>query len=246
MIATPAARRCRSRRRRPASGVESGRERRSDGLLKHLGLLDTASFRVTDNLVAASLPGAGMELLYSKSLQTSYIQSIDRDAGVVRDLTISARNITLIPAAPGTLVLPAGSITTAAIAPGAVNQSLGSYFSTPGFSTTVINTWLATPISVQFTTAGGLLRIEASTPIYHNVSGAGFYVGFMLDGVIQNSLAYYNAPGPNWTVNFGMTWYIQPAAGIHTIALGVFNAAAGTLATNSAAYSSIYVTEQKR
>jgi hypothetical protein len=226
--------------------VESGRERRSDGLMKHLGLIDTGSFRVTDNLVATSTPGAGLELLYNKPTQISYIQSIDRDAGVLRDLTISARNITLVPSAPGTLVLPAGSITTAAIASGAVSQPLGSYFATPGFSTTVINTWLATPISVQFTTAGGLLRIEASTPIYHNVSGAGFYVGFMLEGAIQNSLAYYNAPGPNWTVNFGMTWYIQPSAGIHTIALGVFNAAAGTLSTNSAAYSSLYVTEQKR
>lgn len=226
--------------------VESGRERRSDGLMKHLGLIDTGSFRVTDNLVATSTPGAGMELLYNKATQISYIQSIDRDAGVLRDLTISARNITLAPTAPGTLVLPAGSITTAAIATGAVNQPLGSYFATPGFSSTVTNAWIATAISVQVTTAGGLLRIEASTPIYHSVAGAGFYVGWMMDGAVQNSLAYYNAPGANWSVNFGMTWYSQPAAGIHTIALGVFNATAGTLATNSAAYSTIYVTEQKR
>lgn len=226
--------------------VESGRERRSDGLFKHLGLLDTASFRVTDNLVAASLPGAGMELLYNKPTQTSYIQSIDRDAGVLRDLTISARNITLAPTAPGTLVLPAGSVGTAAIATGAVSQALGSYFATPGFTTTVINAWIVTPISVSITSSGGLLRIEASTPIYHSVAGAGFYLGWMMDGSNQNSLAYYISPAANCTVNFGMTWYAQPIAGIHTIALSVFNATAGTLSTNSAAYSSIYVTEQKR
>jgi hypothetical protein len=223
----------------------TGRERKTDGLMKHLGMIDAGSLRAVDNLTA-SLPqtGAGLELLYAKPSATSYIQSIDRDTLTWRDLIINARSITLL-LQGGALVLPAGSIGTAALATGAVQQQLGQYAQAPSFATSVIN-WVTTPVSVQFTTAGGLLRLEASMPLYHSVAGAGFYVGYTLDGVIQSSLAYYNSPGVNYTINFGVTWYAQPTAGLHTFAMAVYMATAGTLTINTAVASTLYVTEQKR
>lgn len=224
--------------------VENGRERRSDGLMKHLGLIDAGSLRATTNLTNVAT-GAGLELLYDRPSLTSYVLSFDRDVNTYRDLNIVGRNIA-VQTPGGTLTLPAGSITTAAIATGAVQQQLGQYVAGPSFSTTVVGSWIATPVSVQFTTAGGLLRLEASMALYHSVGGAGFYVGYVLDGAIQSGLAYYISPGVNYTVNFGMTWYAQPTAGLHTIAMAVYNATAGTLVINAAVASTLYVTEQKR
>jgi hypothetical protein len=229
----------------------SGREQRTDGLWKHLGLIDGGTLRGVNYLPPRSGQGVEIGNIPGAGPTQGVLMSYDRDLDTFRDLTIQARNLLLsasgtLNLAASSLVLPPGSITTSMLAAGAAQQQLGSYYATPSFSTTVTSGWVATPVSFQATTAGGLLRLEASAALYHSVGGAGFYVGWMQDGVINPALAYYNAPGSNWTVNFGMTWYAQPAAGLHTFTLAVYNAAAGTLALQSAAVATLYVTEQKR
>jgi hypothetical protein len=228
------------------NGMSSGREQRTDGLWKHLGIVDGGSLRATNNLTPNAPTGAGLELLYDRPSLTSYVLSFDRDVNAYRDLNIVGHNINLQPAGGGVLTMPAGSINTATIAANAVQQQLGSYLSAVSWSTSVLNAWVATAVSLQATTAGGLLRLEASMPLFHSLGGAGFYVGWMLDGSIQNAMAYYISPGINYTVNFGMTWYATPAAGLHTFALAVYSTNAGALSINAAAVATLYVTEQKR
>jgi hypothetical protein len=238
------------------NGMSSGREQKTDGLWKHLGMIDAGSLRVTNNLTVSMTSGAGLELLYAIPILTSYIQSYDRDLNVWRDLIINARSITLAPQAPGTLVLPAGSVGTAAIADGAVTtakiaanaaqQLIGSYIGAPPFSTTVVGSWIETPFQVTAVFSGAPVRIEGVLPLYHSVVGAGMYVGWGIDGAIGRGNVYCNAPAPNYTLTNSFVDYYTPNAGTHRWSLFVYNATAGTLSFNAAVYAMLHLTEQKR
>lgn len=146
----------------------------------------------------------------------------------------------------GSLALPPGSITTPAIATNAVQQQLASYVLATTWSTTVINAWVATAVTVSFTSGGGLLRVDMSMPLCHSIVAAGFYIGYMIDGVISSALAYYTSPGQSYGMNFGMTIYTTTTAGPHTLTLAVYNATAGTFSVLPQALATLYVTEQKR
>jgi hypothetical protein len=223
-----------------------GREHKSDGLITHLGDQRNVGTLylgapVTSN---ARLLGYNIDDPYTPGERLVQINALTVTPGSLHTARLTVNGPTSL---NGTLTMPAGTITTTMLAAGAAQQQLGSYFNAvSGWSTTVLNAWVATAVSLQATTAGGLLRLEASLPLYHSVGGAGFYVGWMLDGNIQNAMAYYISPGINYTVNFGMTWYATPAAGLHTFALAVYSTNAGALSINAAAVATLYVTEQKR
>jgi hypothetical protein len=75
----------------------TGREQRTDGLWKHLGLIDGGTLRATNNLLGNLTTGAGLELLYDPPSLASYIQSYDRAANAYVDLVISAKTLNLNP-----------------------------------------------------------------------------------------------------------------------------------------------------
>lgn len=91
--------------------VDSGHERRTDGVMKHLGVGDFGSLRVVDNLIDASSMrvGKGVEILFVKQNNNGYIQAFDRDVQNYLDFNIYARNITLSAQAGGRLILPANA-----------------------------------------------------------------------------------------------------------------------------------------
>jgi hypothetical protein len=224
-----------------------GREHKTDGLMKHLGLIDGGSLRATNNLTA-NLPqtGAGLELLYDRPSLTSYVLSFDRDVNAYRDLNIVGHNINLQPAGGGVLTMPPGSITTAAIAANAVQQLIGSYIGAPPFSTTVVGSWIETPFQVTAVFSGAPVRIEGVLPLYHSVLAAGMYVGWGIDGTIGRGNVYCNAPAPNYTLTNSFVDYYTPNPGTHRWSLFVYNATAGTLSFNAAVYAMLHLTEQKR
>lgn len=224
----------------------SGREQKTDGLWTHLGEIDGGLIRARSVVTPRS--GQSLELHYdpSPAVRTGYVMAYDRDINAPTDLLLSGRSITLQTNSGGTLNLPAGSIPTAAIQFNAVQQNIASYVNATTWSTTVVNAWVATAVTINATTAGGLLRVEMSVPFYHSVLGGTFYVGFMMDGGIQVALAYFNCPGQNYTMHFAGTYYVAPAPGLHSFTIAVYNGAVGTLAINAAAAATLYVTEQKR
>lgn len=232
--------------------VSSGREQRTDGLLRHLGTIDGGFVRVRNTLIPPAGSGSGLELQYDTVGRAGYVLTFDRDAPAYLDLNIVGKNVSISPSAGGTLTLnaplslPAGSITTAAIQGNAIQQSIGSYIAATTWSTTVVNTWIPTAVTLNATTAGGLLRIEMSAPVYHTIVGGSFYVGFMMDGSIQVALGYFNCPGQSYTMHFASTYYVAPAAGVHSFTIAVYNGTVGTVAINPAAAATLYVTEQKR
>lgn len=138
-----------------------------------------------------------------------------------------------------------GTIQTTDIAANAVQQQLGAYLATPTFSTTTTSTWLATPISVNVTTAGGLLRIEGFLTLTHSAANGlalvALYRGTSAAGIFGSASSISGTP-----ISIGFNLYEQPSAGSYTYSIYVYNAIAGTLATYNSVNSALYVTEQKR
>src|SRR6266487_3343179 len=87
--------------------------------------------------------------------------------------------------AVGTTQLAAAAVGTSQLAAGAAQALLGSTRSTTAFSTTTTGAWVETPFTVTVTCTGTLVRIEGILPLYHSVAGAGVYVGWGLDHVVQ-------------------------------------------------------------
>jgi len=235
--------------------VTNGYEKTSSGLWTHKGKAEIGSARITQALAPNS--GQGLELGHIPGPSGyGYVQAYDRDIAQYRDLYIVGKNVTLGANNGGAVNLPAGSITstqiadatiqTADIAANAVQQYLGGLATASTWTTTVTSTWVLTNVSLTATSGGGMLRIEATVPIYHTVAGAGVYVGWALDGVIQRAVGFLNITGASYTQTVSFTEYGQPAAGSHTFAVAVVNATAGTLGLNNAANCLLYVTEQKR
>src|SRR5215216_25364 len=118
----------------------SGREQKTDGLWKHVGTVDSGFIRVRNTIIPLAGSGSGLELQYDTVGRAGYVVTYDRDASTYLDLNIDGKNITLSPSAGGTLNLPVGSVTTAAIAVNNVQAQLGGYLGIPGFSSTVTST----------------------------------------------------------------------------------------------------------
>jgi hypothetical protein len=225
--------------------TDSGRERRTDGYLKHLGLSDIGSIRATDNLTAPVSQGAGLELLFDRPTATSYIQSIDRSLGVVwRDLNFQARNINLVALSGGIVTLPNGSITTPMIAANAVQQVLGSYSGSPSY-TNAVGPWVETPMSVTVTTAGGPLRIEWSTSFFMSAAQVTVWWGWGLDGSVTIGTSMHTSVAANYNMAASGVYYWTAAAGAHRFALFT-GSSGGTMTVQPGVTSSLWVTEQKR
>lgn len=245
----------------------SGRQQRSDGLLKHLGVMEPGLLRVAGG-PGSPLHGKGLELTFDPPGNTGYLYTYDRDVPGFLDLSIQARNIAMYPQG-GSFQLPAnaidgsvlkvgsvtsteikdGTIQTQDIAANAVQQLLGSYVAAPSWSTTA-NNWLITPItvSVNVSTTGALLRVEWMVCMAQSLAQGQWLTGMGWDGSVQYGVAYSVSPNAGNPVTVSGIWYLSNlGAGVHTISIFVYNVSGGsTLSIYTGVYSTLYVTEQKR
>lgn len=214
--------------------VTNGYERRSDGLWVHRGKADIGTLRVTTNMWPVA--GQGLELVYNPAAALGQIQSYNRDTATWGDLNINAKNITLAPQAGGKVNLPAGT----------AQAQIGVYVNTPTFSTTAPSSWVATPITCQATSTGGLLRVEYSVLISHTVATATLYHGVALDTVVQGPWSYDQVPAAGGLIRGVGGLYLTPAAGLHTFTVNLFNnTGSGTMSIPAAGHCYLYVTEQR-
>jgi hypothetical protein len=139
-----------------------------------------------------------------------------------------------------------GSIGTADIAPNAVQSPIGQAFVTTAWSTTVVSSYVNTPLSVSVTTTGGMLRFEASMMMSHSVKSGAWLTGYSLDAVVQVNLSLVNSPDSNYLVPIAWVFYATPPAGTHTITVHALNQSAGTLTMVGGMTNCLWVTEQKR
>jgi len=235
--------------------LTTGYEQRSSGVFVHKGRGDIGELRVKGPVSLFPLTGQGMELLYDPPGTTGYIQAYDRDAGAYRDLNITGRNVA-IAVAGGTLNLPAGSVTSAAIADGTIQTAdlaanaatamLGWYLAAPAWTNTTLNTWMATPITSTVATTGGTTLVFATLNFYHSAAGANTYVGLALD----SSVSMYHivtTPTANGYVSCGLTWMAgSPPAGSHTFAIYIYQTNAGTFTISTGSHSNLLVVELRR
>lgn len=139
-----------------------------------------------------------------------------------------------------------GGIATIDIAANAVQQQLGSYYTGTNFATTTVAVWLPTPIAVSITTAGGLLRIEYLTALYHTVPGSTFYLAIGWDGLPTQPMGVGASCLSNVPVMFSGTLYYPLPAGAHSVQVFVQNGGPGTLSMFFQTESALFITEQKR
>jgi len=234
--------------------VTNGYEKTSSGLWTHKGRSAVGALQVTGPLNLSPPTGQGVEILYDPLIATGYVYSYDRDAQAWRDLWIQGKSVNVGVNSGGTLNLPAGSITSAAIAdgaittadiaPNAVTQLIGQYFAAPTFTSTSINTWLATPVSTgSIACSGARVRIVC-TGTLNNTIVANVFAGLMIDAVATYSIVAATVAGANYSVPFCFEIYHVPAAGNHTYTLMV-NSAGGTIGL-SGVYHTLFATEEKR
>lgn len=234
--------------------LTNGYEQRTSGLYTHRGRMDVGGgVRVTGYLNMPTGAGAGLEFGYIEP--AGYIQSYDHNSNTSRDLIINGRNITLAPQG-GTLNLPAGSVTSAAIADGTIQTAdlaanaatamLGWYLAAPSWTNTTLNTWMATPITSTVATTGGTTLVFATLNFYHSAAGANTYVGLALD----SSVSMYHivtTPTANGYVSCGLTWMVgSPPAGSHTFAIYIYQTNAGTVTVSTGSHSNLLVVELRR
>lgn len=222
----------------------SGREQRTDGLWKHLGTIDGGSLRAVDNQTTTVRTGAGLELLYDRPTLTSYVQSYDRDASAYRDLYIAGKSV-IIGTSGGTLTLPAGSVTTAAIAPNAAQQLIGQYAAGTGWATSAPAAWNESAVQATVTCSGALLRIEFCISISANTATAYARVGIGMDGGILVALLTSHFPTANLLQALSCVYYLTPSAGVHRFAVFVLPNT-GVMTLDGGTTQTLFVTEQKR
>ena len=209
----------------------NGRQQLGSGLVTHRGIIDANSFRAQGILYPQS--GKGAELIFNQANNIGTLQCYDRDAAQFLDLNLSARTITL----NGTkVVLPAGS----------AQQLLGTYRNVISFSIPAAGGWYESPVQVNATTTGGMVRLEACGSLTHAAVSGIIYVGFMTDGAITaDSVTAVSAALANQVMPFSIVYYATPSAALHRFSIMLYTNTGGSSGFWSGAYQQIFVTEQK-
>jgi len=140
-----------------------------------------------------------------------------------------------------------GSVTTAKLAANAAQQLLLSVVTPATWSTTITNQWILTPLNGSLTSGGGLLRIEWSIGLYHSAASALCELAVGWNGTWQYSVAMVNTSAvAGASVTLSGIFYVTLPAGGNTVSIWAANLTAGTLGTQTAVNSVLYVNEQKR
>lgn len=145
----------------------------------------------------------------------------------------------------GVLSLPAGSITTPAIAANSVQQLIGSFAGAGGWSTSTPAAWNESAVQATVTCTGAPCRIEFCISIFANTATAYSRVAIGMDGGILAALLTNHYPTANMLQALSCTYYVTPAAGVHRF--GVFILPnTGIMTLDAGTTHTLYVTEQKR
>ena len=217
----------------------NGRQKLSDGLEVHKGLLDVAGLRVNNVLFPRDGAGgaAGVEVLYVPGTGPGYVQAYDREHGNYVDLQFAAKNIVVNPQQGGKFqLLPAG-----------ISPLIGSYEAALNYTVPSINVWTETPVQAPCTFTGAPLRIDWNTSISNPGKGATVYVGIGINGTLQwPSRALFNTPEANYIVSVSGTiyWPSPSVSGAGRCSIWLYTGSSGT-AINPGAYNALYVTEMR-
>lgn len=141
------------------------------------------------------------------------------------------------------------SIRTQDLASGAAQQQLGSYIAALTQSTAVTGQWLVSSMTTPAVACSGVLtRFEVTTFVWHSAANAIIMLGVGMDGAATwPSLAMTGCPVAGQPYLMTFTYYATPPAGTHTFSVLYYNVSAGTANLGHTwAYSTFYVTEQKR
>lgn len=216
----------------------NGREHRTDGLFKHLGLMDTGSLRATQDLTYPNpMQGAGVEIVYSPVGLAGSIICYDRSLNQWRDLNLFGKNINLTPQEGGKVTMPSGT------AQALLNQFTG----TSAWQIPAQNSWYETPSQITVTTqAGATHRIEATGPTNWSAAGMLIYMGLGVDGGINYPSLWACTVPTGGVVCYSMIMYVSGlAAGSHRFSVWMYMANSGTGGFWPNAYQSLFVTEQR-
>jgi len=224
--------------------TDNGRERRTDGLMKHLGVAEVDSLRAVGNQAGYLQHGAGLELRFDPTAPTGAILPYDRDKSQYLDLHIQGKNIYLEPVG-GTLSLPTNIIGTSHIQANAVNQVVGQFG--PGGSGFVCTTapWVETDIRVTATFTGAPVRVDYNIAFVNSTLGALNYIGIGFDGAAGYNLAQISTTGVNYGLAFSGSMYYTVTPGVHRISLFV-GVSGGQMTLQSAVNQYLFLTEMKR
>ena len=119
--------------------------------------------------------------------------------GVANGLTVSA----------GPVTLPAGSIARPALSAAATPRLLGTYQGIPSFSSTTVNTWLATPVTFNITIGAnesGVVIVTANVVVTCSVDGAIVFGAITINGGVGLYQAVH-MPGAGRTVGINICEY---------------------------------------
>jgi hypothetical protein len=133
-------------------------------------------------------------------------------------------------------------------APGSGQAFLGNFRGLVGVGYYVPagGAWYESTAQVNATTSGGRIRLEASGGLKSNTAGAVVYIGFGIDGAIAlDSQTAGTIPVAGYTLPFGCTGYVQPAAGPHRFAIFVYANVANNSGLEPGIYTNLWVHEQK-
>ncbi len=216
--------------------VDNGKEHRSDGLLKHLGMLDTSTLRVCGMGGIPALTGAGVETYYNTAGNPGYgvIQCYDRDAQTYRDLAINARSITISTQQGGKVSLPAGSIQAHVV----------NYMGAPTWSSAQSGVWLETPVGGTATFSGVECRIEATLNWTNNTLNSWTQFGWGLDNVVQAAVARAHTPNTSFLLSSTFILYAVIPAGTHKVGVWLNNNT-GVTSLDAGTYQNFHVMEQR-
>jgi len=235
--------------------VDNGRERKTDGLWKHLGIVDAGQFRASGYV--APLSGAGVEIGWYAPTSLGYVQSFNRDLNSYADLTLQGKNLNLFAQGPtgtiniaaNTLTMTNGLITTPMLAANAVQQAIGNFFNAPTTASATLSTWVPSAISVgPIACSGAPIRIEVATAAWHTAPNWTILLGVSVDGsVVMPSRQIAASASINMPVPVAWVDYYTPSAGMHTFTVVFYNMTTGTAnCGHTYAYSTMWLTEQKR
>ena len=133
---------------------------------------------------------------------------------------------------------------TAKLPAGSIQSLVGQYQATPTWSSTTATAWLATGVSANFTTSGGLLRFEFSSSFIHTAPNAYIQIGIAIDTPGSPNVYWIQTISQSGTLCTGV-WYGTVTAGAHTAYVIVYNYTVGTLSQAGSTFHTLYVTEQK-
>ncbi len=238
--------------------TDNGHERRTDGVLRHLGSIVVGpSITVTPPPASLDVLGqgriTGIELPISNGTYYQGHLQLYNDAGTSPNSPISigfhnAGRYGLALYSPANsaelrIRYSDGRDYPVAGAPSSVNQPICQYTSGNG-STYSTGVWTETSIQATGTTSGGLCRIDISVCFWNNTVGRASYIGFGVDGTTYLGLCQQTCPGVNYIQSYGGTVYHTPAAGVHRFAV-MCGVDGGTMSFHGGMNQCLYVTEQR-